>query len=86
MIFSKSDETDLNEIRWTIKEAAYKAYFPIRKLVWKDVVLSKQEGKPTLDFWRNGVKEDAGVTEVRAWASISHDGEFVIGQVILEKV
>lgn len=34
----------LNGYRWCIKEAAYKALFPVHKLEWKQVTVAKDQG------------------------------------------
>ncbi|KAI8081566.1 4'-phosphopantetheinyl transferase [Halteromyces radiatus] len=65
--------------RWCIKEAVYKALYPIHKLEWKQVTVTKEKGKPGLHII-NGSKH--GIH--RSHVSLSHDGEYAIAQVILE--
>ncbi|KAI7870234.1 4'-phosphopantetheinyl transferase superfamily [Spinellus fusiger] len=65
--------------RWCIKEAAYKALFPICKLQWKQVTVSKIQGKPVLHI-ENGKAYGVKSSHV----SLSHDGDYVIAQVLLE--
>ncbi|KAG2211900.1 4'-phosphopantetheinyl transferase [Mucor mucedo] len=65
--------------RWCIKEAVYKALYPIHKLEWKQVSVIKQAGKPDLDIV-NGKLYGISKTHV----SLSHDGDYAIAQVILE--
>ncbi|CAG8649402.1 6890_t:CDS:2 [Funneliformis mosseae] len=46
--FNERDELDNNvkflAVRWTLKEAAYKALFPYHRMTWKDVSINKIEG------------------------------------------
>ena len=66
-------------VRWAIKEAAYKALFPLYKPTWKDLTVSKAPGdggKPTLAF--------RGFEEVKLHVSVSHDGEYTVASVLAE--
>lgn len=66
-------------VRWTIKEAAYKALFPLYKPTWKDLTVSKvpaDGGKPCLAF--------EGSAKVKLHVSVSHDGEYTIANVLAE--
>ncbi|KAI9489673.1 4'-phosphopantetheinyl transferase [Zychaea mexicana] len=65
--------------RWCIKEAVYKALYPIHKLEWKQVTVAKNQGKPVLHV-ANG--EAYGIR--RSHVALSHDGEYAISQVVLE--
>ncbi|KAI7900423.1 4'-phosphopantetheinyl transferase [Cokeromyces recurvatus] len=67
--------------RWCIKEATYKALYPIHKLEWKQVTSFNLEnkGKPEIDIVNS---EKYGIQ--KAHLSLSHDGEYAISQVILE--
>ncbi|KAI7854398.1 4'-phosphopantetheinyl transferase superfamily [Circinella umbellata] len=65
--------------RWCIKEAVYKALYPIHKLEWKQVTVEKDQGKPILHV-HNG--KAYGIK--RSHVSLSHDGEYAISQVVLE--
>ena len=67
-------------VRWAIKEAAYKALFPVYKPTWKDLTVSKalaDGGKPSLTF--------KGPLEVKLHVSVSHDGEYAVANVLAEK-
>ncbi|RKP34233.1 4'-phosphopantetheinyl transferase superfamily [Dimargaris cristalligena] len=68
--------------RWAVKEAAYKALYPQRKLTWKEVALVKSTGspKPYLKIERAQECDGAGHSHV----SLSHDGDWVVAQVIFE--
>ncbi|KAF9969656.1 hypothetical protein BGZ73_007920 [Actinomortierella ambigua] len=65
--------------RWALKEATYKALYPRHKLVWQDVTVYKKDGKPGLLI--HG-QEEFGIGS--SHASVSHDGEYVFAQVVLE--
>ncbi|KAG8845867.1 hypothetical protein FRB96_002235 [Tulasnella sp. 330] len=69
-------------VRWAAKEAAYKALFPSYKATWKELTLSRHEAnpKPNLAFRPIG-KEDP---KLKFHVSISHDGDYVIAQVLAE--
>lgn len=68
-------------VRWALKEASYKAMYPHHKLTWQDVRVVKEEGKPCLSI---AEKERFGIG--RTHASVSHDGEYLIGQVLFESL
>jgi len=66
-------------VRWAIKEAAYKALFPLYKPTWKDLTVFKaptEGGKPSLAF-EHPVKVNLNV-------SVSHDGEYTVASVLAE--
>ncbi|KAF9335442.1 hypothetical protein BG006_000080 [Podila minutissima] len=65
--------------RWALKEASYKALYPHHKLTWQDVTVAKQDGKPTLVIPE---KERFGIG--KSHCSVSHDGEYLVGQVLFE--
>ncbi|KAG0367264.1 hypothetical protein BGZ54_004157 [Gamsiella multidivaricata] len=65
--------------RWALKEASYKAMYPHHKLTWQDVAVVKENGKPCLSIPE---KDRFGIG--RTHASVSHDGEYLIGQVLFE--
>jgi len=66
-------------VRWAIKEAAYKALFPLYKPTWKDLTVSKAPadgGKPSLTL--------EGSVKVKLHVSVSHDGEYTVANVLAE--
>ncbi|KAI8368321.1 4'-phosphopantetheinyl transferase superfamily [Radiomyces spectabilis] len=66
--------------RWSMKEAVYKALYPVHKLEWKQkLVWFSSSGKPTLHVMHG---EKFGIR--RSHVSLSHDGEYIVAQVILE--
>jgi len=67
-------------IRWAIKEAAYKALFPLYKPTWKDLTVSKAQedgDKPSLTFENSA--------EMKFHVSVSHDGEYTVANVLAER-
>ncbi|KAF9357309.1 hypothetical protein BGX26_003914 [Mortierella sp. AD094] len=65
--------------RWALKEACYKAMFPHHKLTWQDVSVVKENGKPCLE-----IPEKARFGVGNTHATVSHDGEYLIGLVLFE--
>ncbi|KAJ1968014.1 hypothetical protein H4R35_006545 [Dimargaris xerosporica] len=65
--------------RWAAKEAVYKALYPAHALSWKDVAVVKHNDKPHLHF-----QDPAQLGISQSHLSISHDGDLVIAQVVLE--
>ncbi|KAJ3382532.1 hypothetical protein HDU92_004696 [Lobulomyces angularis] len=68
---------------WAVKEAAYKALFGHYKLSWKDVEIRKVNGKPDL-FLSDNVRKLFDY-EIKGFLSISHDGEYLLANVLFEK-
>ncbi|KAF9550892.1 hypothetical protein EC957_011439 [Mortierella hygrophila] len=66
-------------VRWALKEATYKAMTPRHKLTWQDVTVYKDQGKPCLHI---SEKEKFGIGT--AHCSVSHDGEYLVAQVLFE--
>lgn len=66
-------------VRWAIKEAAYKALFPLYNPTWRDLTVFKAPtdgGKPNLVF--------EGSARVKLHVSVSHDGEYTVANVLAE--
>ena len=68
--------------RWSVKEASYKALYPVVKATWKEFTYEKISGKPTLRYdpilLTN--RHKVGRTHV----SVSHDGDYVYSSVLIE--
>ncbi|CAG8608562.1 12554_t:CDS:2 [Dentiscutata erythropus] len=64
-------------VRWTLKEATYKALYPHNCITWKDVSIKKIKGKPHVT-----IHNDTTVSKTHA--SVAHDGEYVVAQVMIE--
>jgi holo-[acyl-carrier protein] synthase len=71
----------LNGHRWAVKEAAYKALYPLRP-TWKELTYTSfdpQTGsKPALVSHPDG--------RPRLHVSVSHDGEYILAYVVAEDV
>ncbi|KAG0709562.1 4'-phosphopantetheinyl transferase [Suillus ampliporus] len=81
----KSDSTArFLGVRWAVKEAAYKALYPIRP-TWKEVTYTSFNGatgaKPTLVY--RPVCDNVRPAD-KLHVSVSHDGDYVLAQVIAE--
>jgi holo-[acyl-carrier protein] synthase len=68
-------------VRWAVKEAAYKALYPLRP-TWKELTYTSfdpQTGsKPALVSHPDG--------RPRLHVSVSHDGEYILAYVVAEDV
>lgn len=67
-----------------MKEAAYKALYPVKRLTWKELAygpLDALEGKPVLEI----LSADSSRTP-RLHASVSHDADFVCAVVVAESL
>ncbi|GAA5874169.1 hypothetical protein JCM16303_005760 [Sporobolomyces ruberrimus] len=85
---SNSDPEGYLALRWTAKEAAYKALYPQYKLTWKDLDVSKQDKKPHLEFSTTFLSHDkrrADLSKIKLHLSVSHDGDFMTAFVVAEK-
>ncbi|KZT12940.1 4'-phosphopantetheinyl transferase [Laetiporus sulphureus 93-53] len=80
-----SRRTRFLAVRWSVKEAAYKALYPLAHPTWKEFTFhGLQEGecrKPFLEY--NPVKQNATVGRIHT--SVSHDGEYVFATVTMEE-
>ncbi|KAI0685600.1 4'-phosphopantetheinyl transferase [Cytidiella melzeri] len=73
-------------VRWSLKEAAYKAMFPRVQPTWKELTYRKHDAhlrlKPSLLFSPfHGTQIDIG----QIHCSVSHDGEYVYTTVLVEE-
>ncbi|KAH0840007.1 4'-phosphopantetheinyl transferase [Lanmaoa asiatica] len=70
-------------VRWAVKEAAYKALYPLRP-TWKELTYTtfdpQTRSKPALVFHPRG--GDIFGLHV----SVSHDGEYILAHVLAENV
>lgn len=70
-------------VRWAVKEAAYKALYPIRP-TWKELTYTSFNGatgvKPTLVY--RPVRDVGPANQLHV--SVSHDRDYVYAQVIAE--
>lgn len=75
--------TDAN-LSWSVKEAAYKAVYPLARPTWKDFTFHSLSAdglrKPMLEYHTRDLA-------ARLWkihTSVSHDGEYVFATVLVE--
>ncbi|RDB22592.1 Holo-[acyl-carrier-protein] synthase [Hypsizygus marmoreus] len=75
-------------VRWGIKEAAYKAMYPVVRPTWKELTYrglgdDPARTKPTLVYHPADASccSKVGKTHI----SVSHDGDYVFTSVIVEK-
>ncbi|KIL70119.1 hypothetical protein M378DRAFT_116994 [Amanita muscaria Koide BX008] len=69
-------------VRWSVKEAAYKAMYPMLRPSWKELTYNNDGRKPSL-LIQPHVPQDTlklGSSHV----SVSHDGDYVFASVVLE--
>lgn len=69
---------------WCVKEAAYKALYPVVKASWKELTYRgiSEGNKPTLEYHPIERKNAGKVGRVHV--SVSHDGEYVYSSVLIE--
>ena len=82
-------EPDVLVPSWCIKEAAYKALYPSVQPTWKEMTYrgfslshGKQGTKPSLVYHPTMATEASKIGCVHI--SVSHDGDYVFGSVIVE--
>ncbi|KAJ1645362.1 hypothetical protein J3B02_001203 [Coemansia erecta] len=66
--------------RWCLKEAVYKAAYPLQILQWDDVCIYKDGPKPLVH-----VKWNADLAAARVHVSLSHDDDLLVGYAVVEK-
>ncbi|KWU47198.1 4'-phosphopantetheinyl transferase [Rhodotorula sp. JG-1b] len=75
-------------LRWTAKEAAYKALYPALVPRWSDLTVSKQGPKPILSLSTSCLKFVRPPTvdpdRVRLHLSVSHDADLMVAYVVAE--
>ncbi|KAI6034203.1 4'-phosphopantetheinyl transferase [Pisolithus microcarpus] len=66
-------------VRWTVKEAAYKALYPLRP-TWKELTYTSFDAK-------KGLKPELvpDTTPAKLHVSASHDGEHIVATVLVEQ-
>ncbi|KAI0824602.1 4'-phosphopantetheinyl transferase [Trametes gibbosa] len=71
-------------VRWSVKEAAYKAVYPLARPTWKDFTFYSlsTDGlrKPMLEYQSS----DCVAASWKFHASVSHDGDYVFTTVLLD--
>ncbi|GAA5996559.1 holo-ACP synthase [Rhodotorula paludigena] len=75
-------------LRWTAKEAAYKALYPLCTPTWKDLCVSKAGPKPVLGFASDSRLAPASsdrLERLRMHLSVSHDADLMVAYVVIEQ-
>lgn len=75
-----------NNDRWCVKEAAYKAVYPVVKPTWKELTYhgASKDKKPFLEYRPLEAQNVKKIGD--AHVSISHDGEYVYSSVLVEGI
>jgi hypothetical protein len=73
-----------NNCRWAIKEAVYKAVYPVVKPTWHDFTLQRPAGSPKPDLVYHPKDSQLSLRLGRMHTSVSHDGEYTFATVIVE--
>lgn len=71
-------------VRWAVKEAVYKAVYPIVKPTWHDFTLKRPVGSPKPDLVYHPKDSQLSRRLGRMHTSVSHDGEYTFATVIVE--
>ncbi|CAO1624378.1 unnamed protein product [Parajaminaea phylloscopi] len=78
-------------VRWTAKEAAYKALYPSHRPIWSHLDVSKQTSldglglKPSISFSDEHEAVSSSPAQLpQLHLSVSHDGEYVVSFVVAE--
>ncbi|KAN0140012.1 4'-phosphopantetheinyl transferase [Lactarius tabidus] len=71
-------------VRWAVKEAVYKAVYPIVKPTWRDFTLQKPAGSPKPDLVYHPKDSQLSLRLGCIHTSVSHDGDYTFATVIVE--
>ncbi|TFK43597.1 4'-phosphopantetheinyl transferase [Crucibulum laeve] len=73
-------------VRWSVKEAAYKAIYPVARPTWKEFTYCGLHTtcKPSLMYHPLSGKDNTRTIN-KIHVSVSHDGEYVYTSVIVEE-
>ncbi|KAI9429500.1 4'-phosphopantetheinyl transferase [Lactarius indigo] len=70
--------------RWAVKEAVYKAVYPVVKPTWHDFTLQRPAGSPKPDLLYHPEDGQLSLRLGRMHVSVSHDGDYTFATVIVE--
>ncbi|KAI6110479.1 4'-phosphopantetheinyl transferase [Pisolithus croceorrhizus] len=70
-------------VRWAVKEAAYKALYPLRP-TWKELTYTSFDTKNGLKPALVYTSPSPDATPGRLHVSASHDGEYIVASVLAE--
>ena len=73
-----------NNSRWAVKEAVYKAVYPIVKPTWHDFTLQKPAESPKPELVYHPKDSQLPLRLGRMHTSMSHDGDYTFATVIVE--
>ncbi|CAO3686954.1 unnamed protein product [Umbelopsis ramanniana] len=65
---------------WSIKEAIYKAMYPVQKLTWKEVTVDRVAGGKPRAILAGQDKS------LHTHISVSHDGDYAVAYAIIERL
>ncbi|KAI0650068.1 4'-phosphopantetheinyl transferase [Trametes meyenii] len=71
-------------VRWSVKEAAYKAVYPVARPIWKDFTFHSLN---KADFQKPKLVYHPKSHVIPSWkfhASVSHDGNYIFTTVLVE--
>ncbi|KAF8913840.1 4'-phosphopantetheinyl transferase [Gymnopilus junonius] len=83
---SQTQRAQFLAVRWSVKEAAFKAMYPVVRPSWKEVTyygISNGGQKPYITY-QPGVPVNAERIG-KMHVSVSHDGDYVYSSVIVEE-
>ncbi|GAA5822759.1 hypothetical protein JCM10212_000322 [Sporobolomyces blumeae] len=86
--FNSSTAVNFLALRWTAKEAAYKALYPHAVVTWHDLDVSKRarDPKPRLAFSTTSRFATDPVSQLlEMHLSVSHDAGFMTAYVVVEE-
>lgn len=71
-------------VRWAVKEAVYKAVYPIVKPTWHDFTLQRPAESSKPDLVYHPTDSQLSLRLGRIHTSLSHDGDYTFATVIVE--
>jgi holo-[acyl-carrier protein] synthase len=71
--------------RWAVKEAVYKAVYPVVQPTWQEFTLRKHAGSPKPDLVYHPKDSLLSLRLGRIHTSVSHDGDYAFATVIVEQ-
>jgi holo-[acyl-carrier protein] synthase len=73
--------------RWCVKEAAYKALYPVARPTWKELTYQspgKNNTRPILLYQPSFDRNARDLSGWRFHVSVSHDGDYICSSVVVE--
>ncbi|KAF8271767.1 4'-phosphopantetheinyl transferase superfamily [Lactarius quietus] len=72
-------------VRWAVKEAVYKAVYPIVEPTWHDFTLRRPAGSPKPNLVYHPKDSQLSLRLGPLHTSVSHDGDYTFATVIVEE-